>query len=85
VLLLLLLTGMDADAKLLRTIGRPALAISATGILVPFVCGVALGFMLPSEFLPDPDRRTATALFLGAALSRTSTTQRGTAWARSTT
>jgi Kef-type K+ transport system membrane component KefB/nucleotide-binding universal stress UspA family protein len=69
VLLLLLLTGMDADVKLIRTIGRPALAIAAMGILVPFVCGAALGFLLPSEFLPDPGRRLATALFLGVALS----------------
>ncbi len=49
VLLLLLLTGMDADAKLIRTVGRPALAISATGVLVPFACGASLGFMLPPE------------------------------------
>jgi Kef-type K+ transport system membrane component KefB/nucleotide-binding universal stress UspA family protein len=69
VLLLLLLTGMDADVKLIRAVGRPALAISATGVLIPFVCGLSLGFMLPPEFLPDPQRRIATALFLGAALS----------------
>ncbi len=69
VLLLLLLTGMDADAKLIRTIGRPALTISATGVLIPFACGVSLGFMLPPEFLPEPNRRMATTLFLAVALS----------------
>jgi len=69
VLLLLLLTGMDADAKLIRTIGRPALTISATGVLIPFACGVSLGFMFPPEFLPEPNRRMATTLFLAVALS----------------
>jgi Kef-type K+ transport system membrane component KefB len=69
VLLLLLLTGMDADAKLIRTVGRPALTISATGVLIPFACGVSLGFMLPQEFLPEPNRRMTTALFLAVTLS----------------
>jgi len=69
VLLLLLLIGMDADAKLIRAVGRPALAFSATGVLIPFACGFWLGFMLPPEFLPEPNRRMATALFLAVGLS----------------
>src|SRR3954470_22478544 len=36
ILLLLLLTGMDTDLKLVRKVGRPAIAVSITGILVPF-------------------------------------------------
>jgi Kef-type K+ transport system membrane component KefB len=39
ILLLLLLTGMETDLKLVRTVGRAALSISATGVAVPFVCG----------------------------------------------
>ena len=69
VLLLLLLTGMDTDLKLIRRVGRPALSVSALGILAPFLCGVMLGFLAPSEFLPNPERRLSTALFLGVALS----------------
>ena len=61
VLLLLLLIGMDADAKLMRTAGRPALAISATGVFIRFARGASLGFMLPREFLPEPNRRMAGA------------------------
>ena len=39
VLLLLLLTGMETDLKLIRRIGRPALSVSTMGIIVPFACG----------------------------------------------
>jgi Kef-type K+ transport system membrane component KefB/nucleotide-binding universal stress UspA family protein len=69
ILLLLTLTGMEVDLRLLRRIGRPAFSVSLSGILVPFVCGVALGFAAPESLLPNPGRRLATALFLGVALS----------------
>jgi Kef-type K+ transport system membrane component KefB/nucleotide-binding universal stress UspA family protein len=69
VLLLLLLTGMDTDVALIRRIGRPAIAISVTGIAVPFVCGVAIALLLPETLLPHPEQRFVTALFLGVAMS----------------
>jgi Kef-type K+ transport system membrane component KefB/nucleotide-binding universal stress UspA family protein len=69
ILLLLLLTGMETDLKLVRQTGRAAVFASLMGILIPFVCGVALGEMLPDSLLPDPSRRLITALFLGTALS----------------
>ena len=43
ILLLLLLTGMETDLKLVRKVGRPAFFISVAGIIVPFACGFALG------------------------------------------
>src|SRR5262249_25887973 len=42
ILLLLLLTGMETDLKLVRTVGKAALSISVTGVAVPFICGFAL-------------------------------------------
>jgi Kef-type K+ transport system membrane component KefB/nucleotide-binding universal stress UspA family protein len=69
ILLLLLLTGMETDLKLVRQTGRAAVFASLMGILVPFACGVALGEMLPDSMLPDPDKRLITSLFLGTALS----------------
>ena len=69
VLLLLLLTGMDTDVGLIRKIGRPAIAISFTGISIPFACGVSLAFFLPDTLIPHVEQRLATALFLGVALS----------------
>jgi Kef-type K+ transport system membrane component KefB/nucleotide-binding universal stress UspA family protein len=69
VLLLLLLTGMETDLKLVRKVGAPAITVSIAGVAVPFACGLALGFSLPESLLPDPGKRLITALFLGTALS----------------
>jgi Kef-type K+ transport system membrane component KefB/nucleotide-binding universal stress UspA family protein len=69
ILLLLLLTGMETDLKLVRQTGRAAVFASLMGIIVPFACGVALGEFLPDSLLPDPSKRLITALFLGTALS----------------
>src|SRR5476651_1509144 len=69
ILLLLLLTGMETDLKLVRQTGRAAVFASLMGILFPFVAGVALGELMPESLLPDPSKRLITALFLGTALS----------------
>ncbi len=69
ILLLLLLTGMETDLKLVRTVGAAALSISVTGVAVPFICGFALGQFMPQALLPHPDHRLLTSLFLGTALS----------------
>jgi K+:H+ antiporter len=69
ILLLLLLTGMETDLKLVRQTGRASVMASLMGIVVPFACGVALGEMLPDSLLPDPGRRLITSFFLGTALS----------------
>src|SRR2546429_8608403 len=69
ILLLLLLTGMETDLKLVRKVGRAAAAISVTGIVVPFICGFALGQFLPQSLLPHPEARLVASLFLGTALS----------------
>ncbi|WGD54362.1 cation:proton antiporter [Bradyrhizobium sp. CB1650] len=69
ILLLLLLTGMETDLKLVRRIGKAAIAISIAGIVVPFVCGFALGEFLPDALLPNPQARLVASLFMGTALS----------------
>jgi Kef-type K+ transport system membrane component KefB/nucleotide-binding universal stress UspA family protein len=69
ILLLLLLTGMETDLKLVRRTGRASVLASVTGIAIPFACGFALGEYLPEFLLPDPGKRLVTALFLGTALS----------------
>jgi len=69
ILLLLLLTGMETDLKLVRQTGRAAVFASLMGIVIPFVCGVVLGEFLPESLLPDPGKRLITSLFLGTALS----------------
>jgi Kef-type K+ transport system membrane component KefB/nucleotide-binding universal stress UspA family protein len=69
VLLLLLMTGMETDLSVFRDARRAALSISVSGIVLPFACGIALGALLPESLLPNPARRSITALFLGTALS----------------
>jgi Kef-type K+ transport system membrane component KefB/nucleotide-binding universal stress UspA family protein len=69
ILMLLLLTGMETDLRLVRKVGAAAASVSIAGIAVPFACGFALGELLPSGMLPNPDHRLVTALFLGTALS----------------
>jgi Kef-type K+ transport system membrane component KefB/nucleotide-binding universal stress UspA family protein len=69
ILLLLLLTGMETDLKLVRKVGRAAISISIAGIAVPFACGFALGQLLPQDLLPHPEARLVASLFLGTALS----------------
>src|SRR5919197_3540376 len=69
ILLLLLLTGMETDLKLVRKVGRAAATISIAGIVVPFVCGFSLGQFLPDSLLPHPESRLVASLFLGTALS----------------
>src|SRR3954470_6697479 len=69
ILLLLLLTGMETDLKLVRKVGRAAATISVAGIVVPFICGFTLGEFLPQTLLPHPEARLVASLFLGTALS----------------
>jgi Kef-type K+ transport system membrane component KefB/nucleotide-binding universal stress UspA family protein len=69
ILLLLLLTGMETDLKLVRKVGKAAVTISVAGIAVPFACGFALGQFLPDSLLPHPEMRLVASLFLGTALS----------------
>src|SRR3954449_10809854 len=69
ILLLLLLTGMETDLRLVRKVGKAAISISIAGILVPFACGFALGEFLPDSLLPNPQARLVASLFMGTALS----------------
>lgn len=69
ILLLLLLTGMEADLRLLRKVGRVSAIVSVCGICIPFAAGMALGHFIPDRMLANPGDRLITALFLGTALS----------------
>jgi Kef-type K+ transport system membrane component KefB len=69
ILLLLLLTGMETNLALVRRRTRAVISSSLSGIAVPFVCGVALAFALPSDVVPRHDNPLVTALFLGTALA----------------
>lgn len=69
ILMLLLLTGMETDLKLVNKMRRTAFFTSVSGIILPFACGYVLGEFLPDSMIPDPSRRLVTSLFLATALS----------------
>src|SRR5262249_30687371 len=66
---LLLLTGLETDLKLLRNLGRAALIASGMGMVVPFVAGFILGWLLPATDLADPNQRLLFSLFLATTMS----------------
>jgi Kef-type K+ transport system membrane component KefB/nucleotide-binding universal stress UspA family protein len=67
--LLLLLTGLETDVRLLRNLGRAALIASTMGMVLPFALGFGLGHFTPASYLYDPDRRMLFSLFLATAMS----------------
>jgi Kef-type K+ transport system membrane component KefB/nucleotide-binding universal stress UspA family protein len=67
--LLLLLTGLETDLRLLRNLGRAALIASVMGMVLPFGLGFGLGYFMPAEYLADPDGRMLFSLFLATAMS----------------
>jgi Kef-type K+ transport system membrane component KefB/nucleotide-binding universal stress UspA family protein len=70
ILMLLLLTGMETDLKLVRRMRRTAFFTSLSGIIFPFACGYLVGeFLLPTSMLPNPSQRIVTSLFIATALS----------------
>ena len=69
IVLLLLLTGLETDLKLLRNLGRAAVVASVLGMLVPFVSGFGLGLWMPDEYLAQPDRRRLFASFLATSMA----------------
>ncbi|MCC6995099.1 MAG: cation:proton antiporter [Deltaproteobacteria bacterium] len=52
--LLLMLTGLETDVRLLRNLGRPAMLASGFGMVLPFAMGLGLGFLMPDRFVQAP-------------------------------
>ncbi|ESW94358.1 cation:proton antiporter [Mesorhizobium sp. M0179] len=69
VLMLLLLTGMETDLRLVRRVGHACFSISAAGVAVPFALGFTAAQFMPASLLADGTERIVAGLFLGTALS----------------
>lgn len=67
--LLLLLTGLETDLRLLKNLGRAAVVASVLGMVVPFALGFGLGLWMPDQYLAQPDRRVLFAAFLATAMA----------------
>lgn len=67
--LLLLITGLETDLRLLRNLGRAALIASAMGMALPFAMGFALGALTPASYLMHAGHRVLFSLFLATTMS----------------
>ena len=67
--LLLLLTGLETDLRLLRNLGRAASIASLLGMVIPFASGFGLGMWMPAQYVAQPDHRTLFSLFMATAMS----------------
>ena len=69
ILLLLLLTGMETDLKLVSRSAARRSACRSPASALPFACGLRARRVAAGTLLPAPDKRLITSLFLGTALS----------------
>ncbi|MHB0947506.1 MAG: cation:proton antiporter domain-containing protein [Gemmatimonadaceae bacterium] len=69
--LLLLLTGLETDLRVMRSLGKAAVRVSIGGMLANFALGGLLGWFLPAHYLTSPDTRPIFAAFLATALAIT--------------
>src|SRR4051794_152864 len=67
--LLLLLTGLETDVRLLRHLGRSALTSSLMGMIIPFAGGLALGLVMPAQYRVENSSRMLFAMFLATAMT----------------
>jgi Kef-type K+ transport system membrane component KefB/nucleotide-binding universal stress UspA family protein len=67
--LLLLLTGLETDVRLLRHLGRSALTSSLMGMIIPFIGGLALGVLMPASYRVEGTNRFLFAAFLATAMT----------------
>lgn len=70
-ILLLLLTGLETDVRVVRSLGRPAMFSSLGGMLTNFTLGAILGWLLPAQYLVSPGTRPVFAAFLATAMAIT--------------
>src|SRR5258706_12291564 len=70
--LLLLLTGLETDLRLLPNLANAALITSIAGMVLPFGLGFGLGYVMPAPFLVSPitpASRILFSLFVATAMS----------------
>jgi Kef-type K+ transport system membrane component KefB len=68
VFLLLVATGFETDVALVRRLGRATSRVVLGSLLIPLLCGLALGLEMPAAFLGEGAARGVFALFMATAL-----------------
>ncbi|MEO6082666.1 MAG: cation:proton antiporter [Umezawaea sp.] len=69
VVLLVGITGIQLDLRVVRRRRTAAVKISLCGLLIPLAAGIGVGFLLHGTLLPGGPGRLVFALFLGVAMS----------------
>jgi Kef-type K+ transport system membrane component KefB/nucleotide-binding universal stress UspA family protein len=67
-ILLMLLTGLETDIRIMRNMGRAAFTASIFGMLIPFGSGLLLGVYLDDSYVTTHGREVLT-LFLATAMA----------------
>ncbi|HYF49385.1 MAG TPA: cation:proton antiporter, partial [Planctomycetota bacterium] len=67
-ILLMLLTGLETDIRVMRNMGRAAFMASSFGMLIPFISGLLLGMMLDKSYVTETGR-LPLVLFLATAMA----------------
>ena len=68
-MLLLVVTGLETDLKLVRRRAGAATGVALGGLLLPLAGGLVLGWWFPLDLIGDPDQRLVFALFLATAMA----------------
>ncbi len=66
VILLLFMVGLETKTSEMLGMGRPALVVAVTGVVMPFI----LGYLITTILMPEASQNTA--IFVGATLGATS-------------
>ncbi|MEZ4535870.1 MAG: cation:proton antiporter [Cyanobacteriota/Melainabacteria group bacterium] len=72
VIFLLMLTGTETDVNLIKSQGKRAMATSVGGIILPFLLGFAVAYIIPETMLVLPDQRPILGAFIGTVFSMSS-------------
>lgn len=67
--LLLVVTGFETDLALIARFRRATTAVAVGSLVLPFVAGLGVGFLLPDMFDADPTHKVVFVLFIATALS----------------
>jgi Kef-type K+ transport system membrane component KefB len=66
---LLVLTGFETDLSIVARLGRPAVAATLGGMLLPFAAGIGVGLALPADFAGGHGGRLAFVGFIAVSLA----------------
>jgi Kef-type K+ transport system membrane component KefB len=70
-ILFMFVIGMELDLSIIRNKAKTAFTISYASIIIPFVLGIGLAWLLKDKYLPGGIEFYVFALFMGIALSIT--------------